>query len=547
MSESVQHAMPSPNRNASCPCGSGKRYKQCCGAPAAEPPRDRARALMQAALALQQRDALPDAERLYRYALALDPDAFDALHMVGAICYRTGRLKEGYDLIREALERTDWRVPMIRHNFALVMSAMLQSDDVIETLLAGDGELSARIDADSRRFAQALGIAYSGPSTPAVGGNPHRTRANVLIVDDAVPAPDRDAASCRLVAIIGILHGLGCSVTFVSRSVEFGGPAVDALRALGVEVLCQPDAWSIPQVLAARGREIDLVWVCRYFVAAECAAAIRRCAPDALFVLDTVDLHFLREGRGAEITGDPEEQRRAAVIREGELAMIRSADITLVVSDAERDMLLALVPAADVRVISVVMTPGSVGPGFAQRRDMLFVGGFRHRPNVDAVQWYAEEIWPEVRRLLPEARTYVIGSDMPASVRNGIEAVGHVPDLEPYLRRCRLSIAPLRYGAGVKGKISTAQSAGLPVVATTIAIEGMHLTPGRDVLVADFAQAFADAIVRLHEDEPLWHRLVSGGLENVTRYFSADVARPALDGLIDAATARRRGRAAPSH
>jgi glycosyltransferase involved in cell wall biosynthesis len=291
--------------------------------------------------------------------------------------------------------------------------------------------------------------------------------------------------------------------------------------------------------------------VCRYFVAAECVAAIRRCAPDALFVLDTVDLHFLREGRGAEITGDPGEQRRAAVIREGELAMTRSADITLVVSDTERDMLRELLPAADVRVISVVMTPGSVGPGFAQRRDMLFVGGFRHRPNVDAVEWYAKEIWPEVRRRLPDARTFVIGSDMPASVRNlagnGIEAVGHVPDLEPYLRRCRLSIAPLRYGAGVKGKISTAQSAGLPVVATTIAVEGMHLAPGRDVLVADSARAFADAIVRLHEDEPLWHRLVSGGLENVTRYFSADVARPALDGLIDAATARRRGRAAPSH
>jgi hypothetical protein len=303
--------------------------------------------------------------------------------------------------------------------------------------------------------------------------------------------------------------------------------------------------------LAARGREFDLVWVCRYFVAADCVAAIRRCAPDALFVLDTVDLHFLREGRGAQITGDPGEQRRAAAIREDELAMIRGADVTLVVSETERDMLLAQLPAADVRVISNVLEAGSTGPGFVQRRGMLFIGGFKHRPNVDAVEWYAREIRPEVRRRLPETRTFVIGSDMPESVRNlaglGIEAVGHVLDLEPHLRRCRLSIAPLRYGAGVKGKISTAQSAGLPVVATSIAVEGMHLVPERDVLVADDAPAFADAIVRLHDDELLWNRLVSGGLENVKRYFSADAARPSLDGLVEAAIVRRRGRATHSH
>jgi polysaccharide pyruvyl transferase WcaK-like protein len=135
---------------------------------------------------------------------------------------------------------------------------------------------------------------------------------------------------------------------------------------------------------------------------------------------------------------------------------------------------------------------------------------------------------------------------MPEAVRNlagqGLEAVGFVPDLAPYLQRCRLSIAPLRFGAGVKGKISAAQAAGLPVVATSIAVEGMNLEPGRDVLVADTAEAFADAVLRLHEDEMLWARVASGGRENVARYFSADVARTALEGLIEAATAARGAR-----
>ena len=230
-----------------------------------------------------------------------------------------------------------------------------------------------------------------------------------------------------------------------------------------------------------------------------------------------------------------------AVTRELELEMVRDADVTLVVSESERSALVAEVPDADVRVVSNVQPTASSTPAFAERLDMLFVGALSHSPNVDAIHWYASEVWPLVRRRLPDARTFVIGSDMPETVRklagNGMEAVGFVPDLEPYLRRCRLSVAPLRFGAGVKGKISAAQAAGLSVVATSIAVEGMNLEPGRDVLVADTAEAFADAIVRLHEDEMLWARVASGGRENVARYFSAEVARPVLAGLVAAAAA----------
>ena len=132
---------------------------------------------------------------------------------------------------------------------------------------------------------------------------------------------------------------------------------------------------------------------------------------------------------------------------------------------------------------------------------------------------------------------------MPASVQSlagdGIEAVGYVPSLEPHLQQCRLSIAPLRFGAGVKGKITTALSAGVPMVATSIAVEGMHLEHERDVLVADSAEAFAAAIIRLHGDEALWIRLAQGGRENVARHFSPDAARPMLGELLAAATVKR--------
>ena len=126
---------------------------------------------------------------------------------------------------------------------------------------------------------------------------------------------------------------------------------------------------------------------------------------------------------------------------------------------------------------------------------------------------------------------------MPAEVQalssiDGVRIHGHVPDLPPWLDGCRISVAPLRYGAGVKGKVNQAMAHGLPVVATTPAVEGMHLVDGVDVLVADDANAFADAALRLHGDEALWNRIAANGRANVARHFSMDAAREVVRELF---------------
>jgi glycosyltransferase involved in cell wall biosynthesis len=139
--------------------------------------------------------------------------------------------------------------------------------------------------------------------------------------------------------------------------------------------------------------------------------------------------------------------------------------------------------------------------------------------------------------------TYIVGSKVPANVRalaaEDFVVTGYVPDVTPYFTGCRVSIAPLRYGAGVKGKINLAMSYGLPVVATTPSIEGMFLVPGQDVLVADDAKAFADAIEQVYGDQALWDRLAAGGRENIRAHFSRDVARSAITRLL--AFAQRSG------
>jgi glycosyltransferase involved in cell wall biosynthesis len=205
------------------------------------------------------------------------------------------------------------------------------------------------------------------------------------------------------------------------------------------------------------------------------------------------------------------------------------------VSEIERDIVLHEVPGAAVAVVSNIHEPIERPAPFAEREGLLFVGGFRHPPNVDAALWLAREIMPILRELLPGVPAYVIGSNMPRAVAEleGIEAVGFVDDLEPWLQRCRLSVSPLRYGAGVKGKVNQAMSRGLPVVATRMSIEGMHLVEGEEVLVADEPRAFAEAVAALYRDEAAWNRLSRAGLANVERHFSPRVARRAIEALLE--------------
>ena len=357
----------------------------------------------------------------------------------------------------------------------------------------------------------------------------------MLVVDACLPRPDQDSGSMRMRALLELATSLRCKVTFVADNLEYDAPYVRALQQSGVEVLFHPYVRSVADLLARRGREFDIVLLSRHYVAADHIDTVRRYAPGARIVFDTVDLHFLREERLAALEGNafaPSARAR----RDEELALIAKADVTLVVSAVEQAVLRELAPAANVMLVTNVHEPAQHVTPWRDRRDLMFVGGFRHPPNVDAMLWYVGAVIPHLRRRLPGVKTYVIGSEVPASIRalasDDVVVLGHVEELEPYLQGCRVSIAPLRYGAGVKGKVNLAMSYGVPVVATSAAVEAMHLVAGDDVLVADEAEAFAAAVQRAHDDEALWNRLSAGGRANVARHFSRDVARAALRALL---------------
>jgi len=357
-----------------------------------------------------------------------------------------------------------------------------------------------------------------------------RAQRRVLIVDSATPLPDRDSASLRLVNLMRLLREEGAHVVFHPADGNHAGDATRRVQQLGVEAWYAPFATTPAQWMRQHGGTFDTIMVCRHYVMHEWLALVRQFAPQARLVFDTVDLHYLRERRGAELADDAALRRASDRTRALELDMIARSDATLVVSEVERTLLAQDAPGARVEIVSNLHQLRGHGLPLAHRHDLVFVGGFRHPPNVDAVQWFVTDVFPLVRARLPEVRLNCIGGDVPAEIaalasNPGVLVHGHVPDIDPYMDGARIAIAPLRYGAGVKGKVNLSMAHGQPVVATASAVEGMHLRDGEDVLVGNDPQAFADAVVRLYTDAALWERLSRNGIANVERHFSLDAAR----------------------
>ncbi len=369
-----------------------------------------------------------------------------------------------------------------------------------------------------------------------------RLPRRLLLIDAVTPQPDHDSGSVRIVAVMELFRDLGYQVSFMPENRLRVAGYSERLQQAGIEVLCAPQVSLLEPWLKQHGSDLNLVIVSRHYVLAPLLEQLRQYAPQARLVFDTVDLHFLREEREAKVTGSAEIAEQAAATRRQELALVEASNIAWVVSPVEQTLLAELVPEADVRIVSNIHTVHGTDHGWEDRHGLLFVGGFQHLPNVDAARWLVEEIFPHVRAAIPDIELHLIGSRMPPEIREintpGVLAHGFVEDLQPFLDRCRVSVAPLRYGAGVKGKVNQAMAHGLPVVATECAAEGMFLRHGHDVLLADCAEDFAAEIVRLHEDAELWQAISTAGMANVERYFSRAAARRVLAALDSEIRAR---------
>jgi len=362
-------------------------------------------------------------------------------------------------------------------------------------------------------------------------------KRRVLVVDACMLTPDQDSGSLRMFELLGVMARLGAKVTFVADNLEYRQPYVTNIQTLGVEVIYHPVESNITRFLQRHAAEYEVIFLSRATVAIKHVDTIKESAPRAKLIFDTVDLHFLRQEREAELANDGVMRASAARMKTQELSLMAKSDTTLVVSPVEEKLLADIAPEIRVLIVSNIHVNMPAPTSFRERQGVLFIGGFRHPPNLDAVTWYVENVLPILRAKNANVVTTVIGSNAPASLQQYAAAdfviAGFVPDVAPYYDSARLSISPLRYGAGVKGKVNIAMQYGVPVVATSPSVEGMYLRDELDVLRADSADAFANAIIRANTDETLWNQLRENGHRNIETYFSRTIARQTLAGLLE--------------
>ncbi|HWD85426.1 MAG TPA: glycosyltransferase [Solirubrobacteraceae bacterium] len=381
-------------------------------------------------------------------------------------------------------------------------------------------------------------------SSPSPRALRRGTQPHVLIVDHRIPTPDRDSGSLRMQTIIEILIQAGCRVTFLPDNLHAIPPYARRLARQGVAVIHGPV--DPVQELMELGPTVDVALLSRVETASRWLADVRQAAPQATIVYDTVDLHWLREARrhwhehgisaceSDQDLGDIGEE--AAACREQELAIVRGADVTLVVSDVERERVELDVPEADVRVISNIHRIGDRVTPRVTRSGVLFVGGFEHLPNVEAVMRLVRDVMPRVWEQLPALDVMVVGPDPPPAVQalgsDRVKITGWVPELEPLLDSVVALLAPISYGAGVKGKVTQAMAAGLPVVTTPTGAEGVGAVTGEHLLVGGDDQELAQAVVRLVNDAELWARLSRAGQALMAEHYSIDAVRGRVMELV---------------
>lgn len=360
-------------------------------------------------------------------------------------------------------------------------------------------------------------------------------KKHILVCDIHVPFPDRDAGSVRMHAIVTCLRELGHQVTFWPDTHCPIDAYTKDLQAQGVEVMYGGIAFE--DFIAQRATLYDDVILSRPIVAPRYLPLVRYYSPQTKVIFDTVDLHYIRLSRQAETENNPELAEQAMKWQTIEFGLMEQSDITLVVSEFEKSELKKEVPNVQVSVISLIHElKTEPGKNFSKRKGIMFIGSYNHMPNKDGLIWFAQKVWPQVTKALPQAVLTIIGSNMPQDIFGkkiaNIEIKGFVEDPTEYFVTSKVCIAPLRFGAGIKGKILQAIEYGLPVVTTQVGAEGMFLQDGKSGMIAKTETEFADKIIELYSNKKLWEAISISSQKVLTEHFSRDVAKKELAKIV---------------
>ena len=398
---------------------------------------------------------------------------------------------------------------------------------------------------NSRKLKEKWAEEFKKQSVNTGNPNPFRARERsqkkpvILVVDHYVPTFDKDAGSKTTYQYLKMFVKMGYSVKFLGDNFLHEEPYSTTLQQMGVEILYGPGYQAgIWDWLTKNKDEIDFAYLNRPHIAIKYIDFIKKNT-NIKVIYYGHDLHFLREYREYELTGDIQKKRESDYWKSIEFSLMEKAAVSYYPSYVEEEAIHAIHPEYKIRAITAYVYEKfleNIDKDFEKREGLLFVGGFAHPPNADAVLWFAKEIFPLIRQKL-DVNFYVVGSKVTDEIKvleqpgSGIIVKGFVTEeeLASLYATSRIVVVPLRYGAGVKGKVVEAVYNGSAIVTTSIGSEGIPEAE-RVMKVADGPEAFADEVVKMYQDPAECRRMCEETQKYIREYFSVEAAWKVIEG-----------------
>ena len=348
----------------------------------------------------------------------------------------------------------------------------------------------------------------------------------VLVLEPSLLTPDTDAGSVSIFNILILLREMKFQVTFIpENNLLYQEQYAKLLQKIGVEVLYRPFISSVEQHLKENGSRYDLAFLSRQEVVERNFESIKKYCPQAKTLYYTVDLYHLRMMREAELINDDSKKANAKEMKIKELKAISQVDSTILVSSSELELLRSSVPNSQLEVLPLVYGVRGTEAGFRNRKDLVFVGGGHHPPNIDAIKFFCMEVMPRLLAQLPEIKLHIVGAnhsdDILSLASESIIIHGFVEDLSGLLDQMKIAIAPIRFGAGMKGKVCSTLGAGLPNVLSSIAAEGLGIINMKNSMIADTVDEIVIAILSLYGNQKLWDTISSSGVKHIEQLNGA--------------------------
>lgn len=355
----------------------------------------------------------------------------------------------------------------------------------------------------------------------------------LLIIGFVWPEPNSSAAGGRMMQLISLFKAQGFSITFASPA-QNSDFMVD-LQECGVDKIS----------VALNNSSFDsfikelnpaVVLFDRFMMEEQFGWRVAENCPDALRLLDTEDLHCLRLARQKAFKENRSFKTADLFVEEvakREIASILRCDLSLMISEFEMELLESAFKIDKALLCYLPFLLEPIGdaeiqelPSFEERKDFIFIGNFLHEPNWNAVQYLKETIWPLIKKQVPEAVLNVYGAYPSQKVvqlhnsKDGFLVMGRVNDAQEVVKKARVVLAPLRFGAGIKGKLLEAMQCGTPSITTSIGSESMHEDLPWNGFITDNVADFVDMAVQLYQDKVIWGRAQKNGIEIINQRYT---------------------------